>query len=79
MAVAMEVEGCGWRAEAGASGERARVERLAFRSARAQPGSGEGKEIDGSEGATRLKDGEMRAAEMAGAEMWWMRAWWQQG
>jgi len=38
-----------------ASGERARVERLAFRSARAQPGSGESKEIDGSEGATRLE------------------------
>jgi hypothetical protein len=77
MAIAMEVEGCGWKADA--SGERARVERLAFRSARAQPGSGESREIDRSEGATRLEDGEMRAAEMAGAEMWWMRAWWQQG
>lgn len=41
--------------EAVASGERARVERLAFRSARAQPGSGESREIDGSEGATRLE------------------------
>lgn len=70
MAVAMKVEGCGWGAQADASGERARVERLAFRSARAQPGSGEGKEIDRSEGVTRLENGEMRTAEMAGAEMW---------